>query len=375
MDKKKKRASSLNELQMKITSFGDYIIKETIGKGTFSKVKLGINKITGEKVAIKILDKSKILEKEDLDRIIREISILSKIDHENVIKIYQIYEDSKNFLIIMEYCEGGELFNYIVKKGRLSEKEASFFYYQLINGLEYIFSQGIAHRDLKPENLLLTKYNIIKIIDFGLSNYFDGEHNLVTPCGSPCYASPEMISGNDYNGFNIDIWATGIILFAMTCGYLPFEDPDNDKLFEKILKAELDFPEYVGDLSKDLIKKIIVTDPKKRITLKDIKKHNFYLKGKEIYNKMFNINKSKNVSKNKFKKHNSDNYLTNITIKNINNKYESNDNYSKAEVKTLNNNFEEKNKIFNNIKDKIQNLKQNKLDYSEDSSNKGKNIM
>ena len=375
MDKKKKRASSLNELQMKITSFGDYIIKETIGKGTFSKVKLGINKITGEKVAIKILDKSKILEKEDLDRIIREISILSKIDHENVIKIYQIYEDSKNFLIIMEYCEGGELFNYIVKKGRLSEKEASFFYYQLINGLEYIFSQGIAHRDLKPENLLLTKYNIIKIIDFGLSNYFDGEHNLVTPCGSPCYASPEMISGNDYNGFNIDIWATGIILFAMTCGYLPFEDPDNDKLFEKILKAELDFPEYVGDLSKDLIKKIIVTDPKKRITLKDIKKHNFYLKGKEIYNKMFNINKSKNINKNKFKKHNSDNYLTNINIKNINNKYEPNDNYSKAEVKTLNNNFEEKNKIFNNIKDKIQNLKQNKLDYSEDSSNKGKNII
>ena len=375
MDKKKKRASSLNELQMKITSFGDYIIKETIGKGTFSKVKLGINKLTGEKVAIKILDKSKILEKEDLDRIIREISILSKIDHENVIKIYQIYEDSKNFLIIMEYCEGGELFNYIVKKGRLSEKEASFFYYQLINGLEYIFSQGIAHRDLKPENLLLTKYNIIKIIDFGLSNYFDGEHNLVTPCGSPCYASPEMISGNDYNGFNIDIWATGIILFAMTCGYLPFEDPDNDKLFEKILKAELDFPEYVGDLSKDLIKKIIVTDPKKRITLKDIKKHNFYLKGKEIYNKMFNLNKSKNINKNKFKKHNSDNYLTNINIKNINNKYETNDNYSKAEVKTLNNNFEEKNKIFNNIKDKIQNLKQNKLDYSEDSSNKGKNII
>ena len=375
MDKKKKRASSLNELQMKITSFADYIIKETIGKGTFSKVKLGINKITGEKVAIKILDKSKILEKEDLDRIIREISILSKMDHENVIKIYQIYEDSKNYLIIMEYCEGGELFNYIVKKGRLSEKEASFFYYQLINGLEYIFSQGIAHRDLKPENLLLTKYNIIKIIDFGLSNYFDGEHNLVTPCGSPCYASPEMISGNDYNGFNIDIWATGIILFAMTCGYLPFEDPDNDKLFEKILKAELDFPEYVGDLSKDLIKKIIVTDPKKRITLKDIKKHNFYLKGKEIYNKMFNINKSKNINKNNFKKHNSDNYLTNINIKNINNKYETNDNYSKAEVKTLNNNFEEKNKIFNNIKDKIQNLKQNKLDYSEDSSNKGKNII
>ena len=278
--KQKKRSSSFNELHMKQISFGDYIIKQTIGKGTFSKVKLGINKLTGEKVAIKILDKSKILEKEDLDRIIREMSILSKMDHENVIKVFQIYEDSTNFLIIMEYCEGGELFNYIVKKGRLSEKEASFFFYQIINGIEYLFSKGIAHRDLKPENLLLNKNNVIKIIDFGLSNFFDGEHNLVTPCGSPCYASPEMVSGSDYNGFYIDIWATGIILFAMTCGYLPFEDPDNDKLFELILKAKLEFPSHLSEICKDLIKKILVTDPHKRITINKIKEHEFYLMGK-----------------------------------------------------------------------------------------------
>ena len=373
MDKKKKRANSLNELQMKQISFEDYIIKETIGKGTFSKVKLGKNKITGEKVAIKILDKSKILEKEDLDRIIREISILTKLDHENVIKIFQIIEDSQKFLIIMEYCEGGELFNYIVKKGKLSEIEASLFFYQIINGVEYIFSQGIAHRDLKPENLLLTKGNIIKIIDFGLSNFFDGEHNLVTPCGSPCYASPEMVSGNNYNGFNIDIWATGIILYAMTCGYLPFEDPDNDKLFDKILKAKLDFPEHLSELCKDLIKKILVTDPNKRITIKEIKKHNFYLQGKEVYNNMFNI---KNKNKMKFKKHNSDNYLTNINIKNINNINEIKDNNNNDNsnnnnngiLKTLNNNFEDHKTMFSNIKEKIKNLKQKNIDYSEDSS-------
>ncbi len=184
MERKKKRSSSLNELQVNEMSFGDYLIKETIGKGTFSKVKLGINKITGEKVAIKILDKSKIVEKEDLDRIVREMSILTKMDHENVIKVFQIFEDPNNFLIIMEFCEGGELFNYIVKKGRLSEKEASFFFYQIINGVEYIFSKGIAHRDLKPENLLLNQNNIIKIIDFGLSNIFDGENKLVNQCGS-----------------------------------------------------------------------------------------------------------------------------------------------------------------------------------------------
>ena len=313
MEKKKKRSCSLNELQTKQGNFGDYMIKETIGKGTFSKVKLGINKITGEKVAIKILDKTKILEKEDLDRIIREMSILSKMDHENVIKVFQIFEDSKNFLIIMEYCEGGELFNYIVKKGRLPEKEASFFFYQIINGVEYIFSKGIAHRDLKPENLLLNKNNVIKIIDFGLSNFYDGQHNLVTPCGSPCYASPEMVSGNDYNGFNIDIWAIGIILFAMICGYLPFEDPENDKLFDQILKAELDFPSHVSELCKDLIKKILVTDPNKRITINKIKEHNFYLMGKETYNETFNKQKNQNTIK--LKKHNSDNFLNNVNKK------------------------------------------------------------
>ena len=356
MDKTQKRSSSLNELKIKQASFGDYIIKETIGKGTFSKVKLGLNKITGEKVAIKILDKSKILQKEDLDRIIREMSILSKMDHSNVIKVYQIFEDEKNYFIIMEYCEGGELFNYIVKKGRLPEDEASFLFYQIINGVDYIFSKGVAHRDLKPENLLLTKNSEIKIIDFGLSNYYNGEKDLETPCGSPCYASPEMVSGNKYNGFNIDIWATGIILFAMVCGYLPFENPDNDKLFEQILKAELDFPEHVSEVCKNIIKKILVTNPKKRITIDQIKKHEFYLMGKENYDIIINRNKNKN--KIKFKKHNSDNYLANINIKYINHKNEENNtkknnNTNDIELKTINNTKEKINLFMKNNFDKL----------------------
>ena len=129
----------------------------------------------------------------------------------------------------MEYCEGGELFDYIVEKERLDESEASIFFYQLINSLEYIHSKGIAHRDLKPENLLLTKNKKIKIIDFGLSNYFGGDTSpLQTPCGSPSYASPEIIRGELYNGFRIDIWASGIILFAMLCGYLPFDEEEEE---------------------------------------------------------------------------------------------------------------------------------------------------
>ena len=270
-------------------TLGDYIIKKTIGKGTFSKVKLGVHKETKQKVAIKILEKSAIVEKDDLERIIREMTILNQIDHINVIKVYDIYESEDNYLIIMEYCEGGELFNYIVKNQKLSEEETSFFFYQIINGVEYLHSKNIVHRDLKPENLLLCEGNILKIIDFGLSNFYNGNY-LSTPCGSPCYASPEMVSGNKYNGFNIDIWAIGIILFAMLCGYLPFEDDDNDILFQKILECKLDYPKHLSPLAKDIMKKILVTNPEKRIKIPQIKKHKFYLMGKKLYNKKFNIN-------------------------------------------------------------------------------------
>ena len=295
----KGRSLSLNENKQREVMIGDYIVKHTIGKGTFSRVKLGINKYTGEKVAIKILDKLKIVEKEDLERIIREMRMLSELDNEHVIKVYQIYEDDNHYLIIMEYCEGGELFNYIVEKQRLSENETAFFYYQIIKGVEYIHSKGIAHRDLKPENLLLDKDKKIKIIDFGLSNYFDGIQKLETPCGSPCYASPEMVGGNKYNGFFIDVWATGIILFAMLCGYLPFEDDNNDILFKQILSGKINYPSYLNEISKDLLNKIIETEPEKRIKIEEIKKHPFYLLGKKLYDKKFNkikINSSKELN-------------------------------------------------------------------------------
>jgi serine/threonine protein kinase len=285
---KEKRSQSLNNSsKKKDILIGDYILKHTIGKGTFSRVKLCINKNTGEKVAIKILDKKKIVEKADLERILREMKMLSELDNEHIIKVSQIYENDSHYLIIMEYCEGGELFNYIVEKQRLSENESAYFYYQIIQGVEYIHSQGIAHRDLKPENLLLDKNKKIKIIDFGLSNYFDGIQKLETHCGSPCYASPEMVGGNKYNGFFIDIWATGIILFAMLCGYLPFEDDNNDVLFKQILGGKIEYPSHLSEVSKDLLKKIIETNPEKRIKIEEIKKHPFYLMGKKIYEKKF----------------------------------------------------------------------------------------
>ena len=264
----------------------DYEIKETIGKGTFSIVKLGINKITNEKVAIKILKKKKMQKNKDKLRLEREINILKRLHHINLIKIHKISEESDNYFIVMEYCENGELFNYIVAHERLSEEETAYFFYQLINGLDYIHHKNIVHRDLKPENLLLSQGNILKIVDFGLSNYYYPEEQLLsTPCGSPCYASPEMVCGNKYNGFKIDVWSCGIIIFAMICGYLPFEDPNNEILFKKIMKCKVEYPEYLSEEVLDILNKIIVIDPNKRINIEQIRQHPFYLKGKNEFKK------------------------------------------------------------------------------------------
>lgn len=182
----------------------------------------------------------------------------------------------------MEYAEGGELFNYIVKKQRLNDREASFFFCQIINTIETVHKYKIAHRDLKPENLLLTENKLLKLIDFGLSNNYSTNNPLLkTPCGSPCYAAPEMLQGKRYNGLMIDIWSTGIILYAMVNGFLPFEDDNNTILYKKILECKLYFPFQLSDVVLDMIHKILNTNPDKRITLEEIKKHELYLMGQK----------------------------------------------------------------------------------------------
>ena len=188
----------------------------------------------------------------------------------------------------MEYCEKGELYNHIIEEICLNEKEASYYFYQLINGLEYLHKNGIVHRDLKSENLLINKNNILKIIDFGLSNYYDNRKLLSSRCGSPSYAAPEVIEGKKYDGIMVDIWSTGIILYSMLCGCFPFNDDNKDILYEKIIKGHINYPDNLDEDAIDLIKKILVNEPKRRISLQNIKKHIFYQKGRKEFIKMYN---------------------------------------------------------------------------------------
>ena len=260
----------------------DYTLIKDIGEGNFGKVKLAKLKSTKEKFAIKILDKEK-LKTQTKSTLFNEIEIISRLDHKNIIHVEKILEDSKNYYIIMEYCEKGELFDYIVNKERLNPAEASLFFYQLINGVEYIHQQGFAHRDLKPENLLLTKEKILKIIDFGLCHDFDGENYLTTKCGSPSYAAPEILKGYPYDGFKTDIWCCGIILYAMLCGYLPFDGDNNQEIFQSIVECKPEFPDFLEDDSINLLIWILNSEPNDRISIEEIKCHPFYLKGKSYY--------------------------------------------------------------------------------------------
>ena len=216
------------------------------------------------------------MEKSDKTRVEREIKILKLLRHNNIIQIYQIIQTRSNLYLIMEYSSGGELFDFIVLKRRLSEMEACRFFQQIISGVEYLHKLQIVHRDLKPENLLLDHNKNIKIVDFGLSNIYAKGELLKTPCGSPCYAAPEMISGKKYSGLAVDIWSCGIILFAMVCGFLPFDDTNNEILYKKIASGDYKIPNFVGEKIRDLIKRILNTDPNKRFTIQQIKNHSWF---------------------------------------------------------------------------------------------------
>jgi 5'-AMP-activated protein kinase catalytic alpha subunit len=263
-------------MEPRTRQIGNYLLGKSIGKGTFGKVKLGTHLITNESVAIKILEKDRICDAADVERVAREIHVLKLLRHPNVVQMYEIIETPKQLYLIMEYASGGELFDYIVANTRLNEAEACKFYQQIIAGVEYLHKLRVVHRDLKPENLLLDADHNIKIVDFGLSNTYKPDELLNTACGSPCYAAPEMIARKSYVPSGVDIWSSGVILFAMVAGYLPFEDANTAQLYKKILGREFKLPKFVSSEVGDLINRVLDTNPQSRYTIEHIRKHPWF---------------------------------------------------------------------------------------------------
>lgn len=225
---------------------------------------------------MKILNKAKIKQLGMEEKVQREINILHLCTHPHIIRLYEVIDTPTDIFLVNEYVSGGELFDYIVSKGRLSADEARNFFHQIISGVEYCHFQKIVHRDLKPENLLLDANLNIKIADFGLSNLMRDGDFLRTSCGSPNYAAPEVISGHLYAGPEVDVWSCGVILYALLCGSLPFDDESIPNLFKKIKSGMYSLPTHLSQLAKNLIPRMLEVDPMKRITIPEIRLHPWF---------------------------------------------------------------------------------------------------
>ncbi|KAF7722438.1 hypothetical protein EC973_003140 [Apophysomyces ossiformis] len=258
---------------------GDYWLGKTLGRGSSGRVKLGIHKITGEKVAVKIISKSHLASNASIERAVkREIAVMKLINHPNIMSLIDVIDltDSPNLYLILEYVQGGELFEYLVSQGRLPEHEARKYLQQIIFGLDYCHRHLICHRDLKPENLLLDKDKNIKIADFGMASLQPAGSLLETSCGSPHYASPEIVNGVPYDGSASDIWSCGIILYALICGHLPFDDDNIRQLLNKVKLGKYSMPDHISYSARDLIQKILVIDPEKRLTMTEVQAHPWF---------------------------------------------------------------------------------------------------
>ncbi|KAL3436673.1 hypothetical protein BDV09DRAFT_43364 [Aspergillus tetrazonus] len=304
-------------VKRKETTFGQYILGQTVGEGEFGKVKLGWKRDGSIEVAIKLIRRESLGSNPTrLPKIYREISILRDLSHPNIVRLHEMVETDRHIGIIMEYASGGELFDHILRNKYLKDNSARRLFAQLVSGVGYLHKKGIVHRDLKLENLLLDRNRNIIITDFGFANTFDPndelteeiEYNLTnkefvkkmrldkpnakgfrrgdlmqTSCGSPCYAAPELVvSDSLYTGRRVDVWSCGVILYAMLAGYLPFDDdpanPDGDNinlLYKYIVSTPLTFPEYVSPHARDLLRRILVPDPRKRADLFEVARHSW----------------------------------------------------------------------------------------------------
>ncbi|KAF8031013.1 hypothetical protein BT93_D0260 [Corymbia citriodora subsp. variegata] len=260
---------------------GRYEVGKLLGHGTFAKVYYARNVESGEGVAIKVIDKEKILKGGLIAHIKREISILRRVRHPNIVQLFEVMATKAKIYFVMEYVRGGELFNKVAK-GRLREEVARKYFQQLISAVSFCHARGVYHRDLKPENLLLDENGNLKVSDFGLSAVSDQIRQdglFHTFCGTPAYVAPEVLARKGYDAAKVDIWSCGVILFVLMAGYLPFHDQNVMAMYKKIYKGEFRCPRWFStELSKLLIR-LLDTNPETRITIPVVMENRWFKKG------------------------------------------------------------------------------------------------
>ena len=263
--------------------FGKYELGKLLGCGAFAKVFHARDRRTNQSVAIKILNKKKLLATPSLaNNIKREISIMRRLSHPNIVNLHEVMATKTKIFFAMEFVKGGELFNKISKHGRLSEDLSRRFFHQLISAVGYCHARGVYHRDIKPENLLIDENGNLKVSDFGLSALTDQirpDGLLHTLCGTPAYVAPEILSKKGYEGAKVDVWSCGIVLFVLAAGYLPFNDPNMMNMYKKIYKGEYRCPKWMSEDLKRFISRLLDINPETRITIDEIVKDPWFVKG------------------------------------------------------------------------------------------------
>ncbi|XP_047321979.1 CBL-interacting protein kinase 2-like isoform X2 [Impatiens glandulifera] len=258
-----------------------YEVGRLLGQGTFAKVYYGRSVKTGQGVAIKVIDKEKIVKVGLIEQIKREISVMRLIKHPNVVNLYEVMATKTKIYFVIEYAKGGELFNKVAK-GRLKENTARKYFQELIKAVDFCHSRSVYHRDIKPENLLLDENENLKISDFGLSALADSKRQdglLHTTCGTPAYVAPEVINRKGYDGIKADIWSCGVVLYVLLAGYLPFHNSNLMELYRKIGKADYKCPSWFPPEVRKLLARILDPHPSTRISIAKIKENSWFKKG------------------------------------------------------------------------------------------------